>query len=450
MPTSVSNSSSTTALPLSSARTRSFGLWESSFPAKLSALKAKLSSLDSEYEKLTKLGDLVSAKATLEERKRLESSSGARDLLQTEQTIADLNDEAKRTLTAAGLADLTGFPGGVTWLDARAMVAKIIEKREINSSDLKALVNSLKAAKLIEKGDPIPAELQSAAIELKSNPTKLDALYYTPPRSTSAEALALEKKTQEKAKAALLKSWPAEIAPLANGLPDGFPTNLDWVYLQKIISVPKVDGIELDQDLLAKTRLATARLAEAGITSIYPAWPPGTTVLEALEDALKLDKNNILSGAFTPKPDPQDPKKEKKLPAELSLTDFPTGLTRYQVFKFVEDSKKPGRIDSDKRTAEIAASKSLRDIGITNISTFVAKGTTAPSQILSQLQKNPQLVKQETPSKPVWVTPGPNDRLVLSGAVSGAAYREALVNHLAKFNPKYSLDEIRQRLGFKT
>ena len=179
----------------------------------------------------------------------------------------------------------------------------------------------------------------------------------------------------------------------ADGLPERFPEGLSYVYLRQKIAVPQIDGVELDAETLEKTLVASEKLAEARISPLYPTWPPGTTVLQAFEDSLKQNKNNILTAIFATN--------------DLSLRDFPSKIGRYQAYKMVEDPAVPGGVDAEKVTALKTDFTELKSLGIYDIGRFKSLGAPRPPR---SLRSSPIDPRSFDPPRPNSKNPSPTGR----------------------------------------
>jgi len=407
MSTSVNFSTASTAGVLN-AKQRSFGTWDNAFNTQLNRIN------------------------TLSDSERAQ-------LLQKQEELAAREEQAKTELLALGLEEATdssnrsvpkGFPAGVTWADARDMVTrKKVVGSEIHPDRLRRAVSDQSTLSL--------ALRYTARPDLKATP----------------EQQAAYAAAQEEAKAELLEAGIGEavLAAMANlgltpetetglteeGVPERFDEDLDWAYLKQKVTVPLLDGLELDEDALAKTYAASERMAAAGITALYPEWPPGTTVLQAFEDAVRKNKNGILTTIFNEN--------------NLSLKDFPSKVSRYDAFKMVEDPAIAGGIDASKVTALKADLEELKKIGIYDISRFKSLGGTTPSKVKEIIDARPEKFRPTQAelevSKPNWKIPEP---LIINGPVSGAAWEALTVAHAKLFNPEYTEDEIMARYGFNT
>jgi len=407
MSTSVNFSTASTAGVLN-ANQRSFGTWDNAFSTQLNRIN------------------------TLSESERAQ-------LVQKQEELAAREEQAKTELLALGLEEDTnparasspkGFPLGVTWADARDMVTrKKVVGSEINLEKLRRAISDQSTLSL--------------------------ALRYSarPDPKASPEEQAAHIAAQEAAKAELLEAGVGEAVLsirkelglesttttglTAEGVPEGFDESIDWVYLKRKVAVPRLDGLELNEEALTKTYAATERMAAAGITALYPDWPPGTSVLQAFEDSLKENKKGILTNIFNEN--------------NITLKDLPTRATRYQAYKMVEDPSVAGGVDAEKVAALRADYAELKKIGIFDIGKFKSIGGTTPSKVKEIIDARPEKFRptqaELEASRPNWKIPEP---LVINGPVSGAAWEALTVAHAKQFNPEYTEDEIMARYGFNT
>ena len=422
--------SSTSAASALAARSRSYGTWENAFATQLNRLAA-LDNLPAEARAAALARDpSLAAAAAKQEEIEARNTAAKAELLGLPDTPFEEDPEGNPTVRAGD--ELRRFPAGVTWADARAMVTR---------------------NKVV--GDQImPDKLRSAVADQSvlgiANQYRLQV-----DEDADGEALAAQLAAEAEAKASLLEAGLGEQVLAAitalgltpdpdnvdgftpDGLPERFPEGLSWVYLRQKIAVPQIDGVELDAEALEKTLVATEKLAEAGITALYPTWPPGTTVLQAFEDSLRQNKNNILTNIFVAN--------------DLSLRDFPSKVSRYQAYKMVEDPTVPGGIDAEKVTALKTDLTELKSLGIYDIGRFKSLGGTTPTRVLELINERPEKFRptqaELEKSKPNWKIP---PTLVLNGPVTGPAWEAATIAHAMEYNPDYSEEEIMARYGFNT
>lgn len=426
--------SSTSAASALAARSRSYGSWTNAFATQLNRLAA-LENLPAEARAAALARDpSLAAAAAKQEEIEARNTAAKRELLD----LADspFTEDADGNPAVADGETLRRFPAGVTWSDARAMVTR---------------------NKVV--GDQIvPDKLRSAVADQSilgiSNQYRLTLIDGTGSEAAAAR-LAAQLAAEADAKAALLEAGLGEqvlaaitalgLTPdpdnvdgfTADGLPERFPEGLSYVYLRQKIAVPKIDGVELDAETLEKTLVASEMLANARITPLYPTWPPGTTVLQAFEDSLKQNKNNILTAIFAAN--------------DLSLRDFPSKIGRYQAYKMVEDPAVPGGVDAEKVAALKTDLTELKSLGIYDIGRFKSLGGTTPTKVLKIITERPEKFRptqaELEKSRPNWKIP---DTLVFNGPVSGAAWEAATVAHAMEYNPGYTEEEIMARYGFNT
>jgi len=343
--------------------------------------------------------------------------------LQT-QSILAREQAAKTNLMALGIeADLDGnplgFPKRVSWIDAQNMVTR----------------NKVTGLRID------PARLESAKITARQmQPMSLEGI----PEAEKQRRLALERSDKELLIAAGIKED-------ASGSPEGFPEGFSWSSLRKLAAQNITEGVELDEDVLRRTYIATERLKEAGIHELHPSeFKSGTTVLSALEQVIQKNKNGILTRAMRQ--------------AGLGLENFPRPTTLYEAYKTVEDPQTPLGIDAAKADDVKKAFDALKLQGIANIQPFRSFGAKDASDALRLFNERPDKFRALTntvpPSKAPWVVPNPKARLpgmteaqveALFQAPRGATGEQikALAVSRAKlFNPSYSEQEIMQRFGF--
>ncbi|MBM3378004.1 MAG: hypothetical protein FJY38_07420 [Betaproteobacteria bacterium] len=407
MSTSVNFSTASTAGVLN-AKQRSFGTWDNAFNTQLNRIN------------------------TLSDSERAQ-------LLQKQEELAAREEQAKTELLALGLEEDTnpanalapkGFPLGVTWADARDMVTrKKVVGSEIHPDKLRRAISDQSTLSLAlrynARPDPKATPEQQAAYAAAQSKAKAELLEAGIGEAVLAMLTELGIETE------------TETGLTPAGVPEGFDENVDWVYLKQRVAVPLLDGLELDEEALAKTYAATERMAASGITSIYPDWPPGTTVLQAFEDSLKQNKKGILSSIFDEN--------------NITLKDFPSRVTRYEAYKMVEDPAVAGGVDATKVAALRADYAELKKIGIFDIGKFKSLGGTTPSKVKEIIDARPEKFRPTQAelevSKPNWKIPEP---LIINGPVSGAAWEALTVAHAKLFNPEYTEDEIMARYGFNT
>lgn len=422
--------SSTSAASALAARSRSYGSWTNAFATQLNRLAA-LDNLPAEARAAALARDpSLAAAAAKQEEIEARNTAAKNELLGLPDS--PFTEDADGNPAVAEGETLRRFPAGVTWADARAMVTR---------------------NKVV--GDQIvPDKLRSAVADQSilgiSNQYRLTLV-----DGTDGEALAAQLAAEADAKASLLEAGLGEqvlaaitalgLTPdpdnvdgfTADGLPERFPEGLSYVYLRQKIAVPKIDGVELDAETLEKTLVASEKLAEARITPLYPTWPPGTTVLQAFEDSLKQNKNNILTAIFVAN--------------DLTLRDFPSKIGRYQAYKMVEDPAVPGGVDAEKVTALKTDFTELKSLGIYDIGRFKSLGGTTPTRVLKIITDRPEKFRptqaELEKSKPNWKIP---PTLVLEGPVTGPAWEAVTIAHAMEYNPDYSEEEIMARYGFNT
>ena len=426
--------SSTSAASALAARSRSYGSWTNAFATQLNRLAA-LDNLPAEARAAALARDpSLAAAAAKQEEIEARNTAAKAELLGLPDS--PFIEDADGNPAVAEGETLRRFPAGVTWADARAMVTR---------------------NKVV--GDQIvPDKLRSAVADQSilgiSNQYRLTLVDGTTGEAAAAQ-LAAQLAAEAEAKDSLLEAGLGEQVLAAitalgltpdpdnvdgftpDGLPERFPEGLSYVYLRQKIAVPQIDGVELDAETLERTLVASEKLAEARITPLYPTWPPGTTVLQAFEDSLKQNKNNILTAIFAAN--------------DLSLRDFPSKIGRYQAYKMVEDPAVPGGVDAEKVTALKTDFTELKSLGIYDIGRFKSLGGTTPTKVLKIITDRPEKFRptrtEIEASRPNWKIP---DTLVLNGPVSGAAWEAATVEHAMKFNPDYTEEEIMARYGFNT
>jgi hypothetical protein len=324
--------------------------------------------------------------------------------------IAARETAAKNRLTPLGLEEDAGggpkgFPTGTGWIDAQTMVTRnrvtgvIVHESRLHSARTKAL--------------------QEEARRTVSRPV-------LPPLTDE------ERRAEEEAKG-FLKS--AGVKEAATGQPEGFPEGYRWAELRKRATTNVTDGVELDPVKLKKTLQATEALAQIGITDIRPPFfKSGTTVLEALEQVLKENREGITISALRS--------------AGLELTDFPRPITAYEAFKMVEDSSNALGIDRALAQRIKADYEALKKEGIFSIQQFKPYGARDASSALKLFRAEPtkfyELTNTPPPSKPRWKVPP------LFNAPKGASsdqVRALALENALRANPDYSRAEVMAKFG---
>jgi hypothetical protein len=342
------------------------------------------------------------------------------------QNILAREQAAKSNLMALGIradqdGNPLGFPKRVSWIDAQNMVTR----------------NKVMGLRVD------PARLESAKITARQmRPPSVEGL----PEAERQRRLAQEKSDKE-----LLLA--AGIQETATGSPDGFPEGFSWSSLRKLAAQNVTEGVELDEDVLRRTYIATERLKEAGIHELHPSeFKSGTTVLSALEQVVQKNKNGILTRAMRQ--------------AGLGLENFPRPTTLYEAYKTVEDPQTPLGIDAAKAEDVKKAFDTLKLQGIANIQPFRSFGAKDASDALRLFNERPDKFRALTntvpPSKAPWIVPNPKARLpgmteaqvqALFQAPTGASgdqIKALAVSRAKLFNPSYSEKEIMDRFGFTT
>lgn len=342
------------------------------------------------------------------------------------QSILAREQAAKSNLMALGIkADANGnplgFPKRVSWIDAQNMVTR-------------NKVTGLRVE---------PARLESAKITARQmRPSSLEGL----PEAEKQRRLAQENTDKQLLIAAGIKED-------ASGSPEGFPEGFSWSSLRKLAAQNITEGVELDEDVLRRTYIATERLKEAGIHELHPSeFKSGTTVLSALEQVIQKNKNGILTRTMRQ--------------AGLGLENFPRPTTLYEAYKMVEDPQTPLGINAAKAEDVKKAFDTLKLQGIANIQPFRSFGAKDASDALRLFNERPDKFRALTntvpPSKAPWIVPNPKAQLPgmteaqvqalfqAPAGTSGDQIKALAVARAKLFNPSYSEQEIMDRFGFTT
>jgi hypothetical protein len=325
--------------------------------------------------------------------------------------LAEREQAAKTRLLSLGLeanesGKPKGFPIGTSWIDAQNMVTRS-RVVGLNIDEIR-LQNALGRA------------IKEDARRTGERPT--------PPALTDREQ-ALE----EEAKALLIA---AGIEEDTEGQPAGFPSGYRWGDLRKLAATNRVDGVELDETALRKTLQATQALASIGVIDIRPPlFPSGTSVLTALDQVMRENRNGITV---------------QTLRAEgLELSDFPRPSTPYEAYKTVEDPQNALGIDKEKAAKVKADFQVLKDEGIFTIQPFKPFGAKDATDAARLFKADPtkyyELTNTPPPSKPRWKVPP------LFNAPRGASstqVRALALENAMKANPGYSREEVMAKFGF--
>ena len=333
--------------------------------------------------------------------------------------LAEREQAAKTRLLGLGLeanasGGPNGFPNGTSWIDAQNMVTRNkVVGVDINET---RLTNALGRA------------------------IKEDARR-TGPQPEKPALSASEKQSEDEAKAFL---QAAGIEEDTEGQPKGFPSWYRWADLRKLATTNRVDGIEIDETALRKTLQGTEALAGIGVTDIRPPlFKSGTSVLSALDQALRENRNGITVRTLRA--------------SGLELSDFPRPTTPYEAYKTVEDPNNALGIDEEKASQVKKDYQTLKNEGIFSIQQFKPFGAKDASDAAALFKANPtkfyEMTNTPPPSKPRWKVP---PLFNAPPGASSAAIRELAIQNAMKANPSkmpdgrpgYSREDIIAKFGF--